>query len=99
MPKGYLLAEIEITNPALFEEYRAKVPASIAKYGGRYLVRGGDPQGLEGDRSLRRCVILEFESPARLAEWYHSPDYAPLKELRQKAAKTHAFVLNGVEAP
>lgn len=97
MPKGYLLAEIEITNPALFEEYRAKVPASIVKYGGRYLVRGGDPRSIEGDRSLRRCVILEFESPARLEEWYHSPDYAPLKELRQKSAKTHAFVLNGIE--
>ncbi len=98
MPKGYLFAELEITDPAVFEEYRAKVPATIAKYGGRYLVRGGDPQTLEGDRTLRRCVILEFDSPARLAEWYHSPDYAPLKELRQKAAKTHAFLLNGTEA-
>jgi len=98
MPKGYLLAELEITDPALFEEYRSKVPATIAKYGGRYLVRGGDPQSLEGDRTLRRCVILEFDSPARLAEWYNSPDYAPLKELRQRSAKTHAFLLNGAEA-
>jgi len=99
MPKAYLLAELEITDPALFEEYRAKVPATIAKYGGRYLVRGGDPQSLEGDRPLRRCVILEFDSPARLAEWYHSSDYAPLKDLRQKSARTHLFLLNGVEAP
>jgi uncharacterized protein (DUF1330 family) len=99
MPKGYLLAELEITDPALFEEYRSKVPATIAKYGGRYLVRGGDPQSLEGDRTLRRCVILEFDSPARLAEWYNSPDYAPLKELRQRSAKTHAFLLNGTQAP
>ena len=99
MPKGYFFAELEITDPAMYEQYRSKVPATIANYGGRYLVRGGNPQSLEGDRPLRRCVILEFDSPARLAEWYHSPDYAPLKELRQKSAKTHAFLLNGVEAP
>jgi uncharacterized protein (DUF1330 family) len=99
MPKGYLLAEVDITDPALFEEYRTKVPASIAKYGGRYLVRGGDPQTLEGDRSPRRLVILEFDSPARLAEWYHSPDYAPLKELRQRSAKTNVLLLTGTEAP
>jgi uncharacterized protein (DUF1330 family) len=99
MPKAYLFAELEITDPAIYEQYRSQVPATIAKYGGRYLVRGGDPQTLEGNRPLHRCVILEFDSPARLAEWYHSRDYAPLKELRQKSAKTHAFVLNGVEAP
>jgi uncharacterized protein (DUF1330 family) len=98
MPKGYLFAELEVTDPALYEEYRAKVPATIAKYGGRYLVRGGDPQILEGDHPTRRFVILEFDSPARLAEWYHSADYTPLKKLRQKSAKTHVFLLNGVEA-
>jgi uncharacterized protein (DUF1330 family) len=97
MPKGYLLAEVEITNPALYDEYRAKVHATIAKYGGRYLVRGGDPQSLEGDHPACRFVILEFDSPARLAEWYHSAEYAPLKELRQKSAKTHVLLLNGVE--
>jgi uncharacterized protein (DUF1330 family) len=99
MPKAYLFAELEITDPAIYEQYRSRVPATIAKYGGRYVVRGGDPQTLEGDRPLRRCVILEFDSATRLAEWYHSPEYTPLKELRQKAARTHAFLLNGVEAP
>lgn len=99
MAKGYLFAEVEIIDPALFEDYRSKVPATIAKFGGRYLVRGGEPTRLEGDRTLRRFVVLEFDSPARLAEWYHSPEYAPLKALRQKAARTHAFLLNGVEAP
>jgi uncharacterized protein (DUF1330 family) len=97
MPKGYLLAEVEVTDPKLYEEYRAKVPATIAKYGGRYLVRGGDPKAVEGDHPMHRFVILEFESPARLAEWYHSADYAPLKEMRQKAASTHAILLTGTE--
>jgi uncharacterized protein (DUF1330 family) len=97
MPKGYLFAELEITDPVLFEEYRAKVPATIAQYGGRYLVRGGDPVRLEGDRPLRRFVVLEFDSPERVREWYHSEAYGPVKELRLKSAITHAFLLNGAE--
>jgi uncharacterized protein (DUF1330 family) len=81
----------------LYEEYRAKVPGTIATYGGRYLVRGGDPVHLEGDRPLRRFVVLEFASPQRASEWYHSEEYRPLKALRQKAAVTHLFLVNGVE--
>ncbi len=98
MAKGYLLAELEITDPALFDEYRSKVSATIAQYGGRYLVRGGDARRLEGDHPLHRFVVLEFDSPTRLMEWYHSEAYVPLKELRRKSATTHAFLLNGVEA-
>jgi uncharacterized protein (DUF1330 family) len=98
MPKGYMLAELEITDPALFEKYRAKVPATIAAYGGRYLVRGGEPQPLEGDHPLRRFVVIEFASPEQAKNWYHSGEYAPLKEMRMRAAKTHALLLNGVEA-
>jgi uncharacterized protein (DUF1330 family) len=99
MPKGYLLAELEITDPVIFEEYRSKVPATIALYGGRYLVRGGDPERLEGDRPLRRFVVLEFDSPQRALDWYHSKEYGPVKALRLRSATTHAFLLNGAEQP
>ena len=98
MPKGYIYAEVEVTDRALYEQYRAQVPATIAAYGGRFLVRGGDPQRLEGDRAAARLVVLEFESPQRASEWYHSKEYEPLKAMRMKAAKAHVFLLNGAEA-
>ncbi len=97
MPKGYVLAEVEITDPALFEQYRAKVPATIAAHGGRYLVRGGDPQALEGSHPMKRFVLLEFPSPAQAKAWYDCAEYAPLKAMRQRAATTHALLLNGAE--
>jgi len=98
MPKGFVVAEVEITDPALYERYRAMVPATIEQYGGRFLVRGGDPVRLEGDRPLRRFVVLEFDSPQRASEWYHSEEYAAAKALRHRAATAHVFLLNGVEA-
>lgn len=95
MPKGYVLAEVEVTDPALFETYRPMASAAIAAFGGRYLVRGGDTQVMEGDRPTRRMVLLEFDSPARAMEWYRSPQYQEALGVRQKAAKTHLMLLNG----
>lgn len=95
MPKGYILAELEITDPVVFEEYRSKAAGTIAAYGGRYLVRGGDPVRLEGNRPIRRMVVLEFESPERASDWYYSEEYGPVKALRLKSATTHVFLLNG----
>ncbi len=98
MPKGYVFAELQITDPVLYQEDRAKVPATIAAYGGRYLVRGGEPRRLEGDRPTNRFAVLEFDSPARASEWYHSEEYRPVKAIRLKSATTHAFLLNGIDA-
>jgi uncharacterized protein (DUF1330 family) len=95
MPKGYVLAEVEVTDPALFETYRPMASASIAAFGGRYLVRGGDPQVFEGDRPLRRMVLLEFDSPECATQWYRSPQYQAALAIRAKAAKTHMLLLNG----
>jgi uncharacterized protein (DUF1330 family) len=95
MPKGYVIAELEITDPALFETYRPMAASAIAAFGGRYLVRGGDPEVLEGSDPTRRSVILEFESRERALEWYNSPQYAPAKQIRQKSAKTKAVILTG----
>ncbi len=95
MAKAYIYAEVEVTDPAGFESYRDGVPATVEAFGGRYLVRGGDPEVLEGDRGSTRAVILEFESRARALEWYNSADYSGLKAIRQRTAKTTAFVLSG----
>ncbi|MGD0106718.1 MAG: DUF1330 domain-containing protein [Rhodopila sp.] len=97
MPKGYLYADIEVTDAAEFEKYRQRVPATIAAYGGRYLVRGGDPEIIEGAPNNRRCVILEFESRERLLEWYHSPEYKDVKAIRLRSSLTDAVVMTGYE--
>jgi uncharacterized protein (DUF1330 family) len=95
MPKGYVLAEVEVTDPALFETYRPLASASIAAFGGRYLARGGETRCMEGDRPSCRMVLLEFDSPERALEWYHSPQYQEALAIRERAAKTHLRMLSG----
>jgi len=91
-----VIADVDVQDPAGFEEYRSQVSATIEKYGGKYLVRGGRTETLEGEFQPHRVVVLEFPSFERAKEWYASPDYGPLIALRQKAAKSHIIVVEGV---
>jgi uncharacterized protein (DUF1330 family) len=93
---AYLIADVEVLDSAAYEEYRQKVPATIAAYGGRYLVRGGALAALEGDWSPKRCVILEFPSMAQLEAWYDSPAYVPLRAIRQRATKSKLVKVEGL---
>jgi uncharacterized protein (DUF1330 family) len=93
--KGYVLADVEVTDPAVFEEYRPLAAASIARFGGRYVIRGGAAERLEGDRPVNRLVLLEFPSPERAREWYHSAEYQAAKAIRERSARTHAFLIDG----
>lgn len=93
---AYLYGNIEVTDPALYEQYRAQVPALIAAHGGRYLVRGGACQVLEGDRAALRQVIIEFPDMAALHAFYGSAAYAPLKALRQRASHGSLVAVEGV---
>ncbi len=93
---AYLYGNIEITDPALYEQYRAQVPAVIAAHGGRYLVRGGAATTLEGNTPAQRQVILEFPSMAQLHAFYRSADYAPLIALRQRAARGSLVAVEGI---
>jgi uncharacterized protein (DUF1330 family) len=95
MPKGYLYGDIEITDAAEYEKYRQLVPATIAAYGGRYLVRGGDPEVVEGNNPARRHVVLEFESRERALEWYHSPAYRDVKAIRVRSTRSNIVILSG----
>lgn len=95
MSKGYLLAQIEVHDQAGYDEYRKHVGDTVAAYGGRFLVRGGDPERLEGDAQTRRTVVLEFDSPARAREWYHSKQYQEVLPLRLRAATGDVFLLTG----
>ncbi len=92
---AYVIVDIEVTNPEAFEEYRQRVPPLIAKYGGKYLARGGEMEKVEGDWSPTRIVVLEFESMERVKEFYYSEEYAPLKKLRLSATKSNMVMVEG----
>ena len=92
---AYVIGEIEVTDPAAYEEYRKRAPAVIAKYGGRYVVRGGKVEPLEGGWSPKRLVVVEFPSMAQAMTWYRSAEYAPLIKLRQKASRAELAMVEG----
>lgn len=92
---AYLIAEIEITDPAGFEEYRKQVPATIEKYGGRFVVRGGATESLEGGWQPKRIVVLEFPSLEQAKRWYHSPEYREPLALRLKTTRSRAIFVEG----
>ncbi len=89
---AYVIADIEVIDSAGFAEYQQKVPATIAAYGGRYLVRGGATEALEGGWSPKRFVILEFPSVAQLKTWYTSPEYRPLIAIRERTTKSNLVI-------
>ena len=95
--KAYLIAHIEVTNPELMEKYREQVPKIVAKYQGKYLVRGGDSEILEGDYFKHRIVLLEFPSRQQANNFYTSEDYASLKMIRIEAGNNSSVLVEGIE--
>ena len=92
---GYIVAQLEVTDPELFAKYREKVSPIVEKYGGRYLVRGGDLTSLEETAPKERVVIIEFDSVEAARQWYDSDEYAPLIKMRNKASNGPLFVVDG----
>ena len=98
MTKCYLVADVTVTNPGPYVEYQEKVPALVAKYGGKYLVRAGPMHTMEGDLSIKRMVIVEFESLDAARKFYESADYAPLLKLRKETTQSHVAFYEGFAA-
>ena len=92
---AYMITEIEITDPVRYEEYRALVPASLEKYGGTFLARGGQVRTLEGDWDPKRLVITEWPSVERALEWYHSEEYREAKEIRHRSSTGKMVLIEG----
>ena len=92
---GYLIGDIEVTDPDTYAKYAAGVPETVALYGGIYLVRGVQGEVVEGSWTPKRLVVLEFESMERAKAWYDSPEYADLKKLRQSASKGNLIFADG----
>lgn len=92
---GYVILDVSVTDPALFAQYKEMAPPSVAAYGGRYVVRGGDTQVMEGDWSPQRVVILEFESVSVARQWLESPEYSEARALRQRSAEANVIIVDG----
>jgi uncharacterized protein (DUF1330 family) len=93
---AYVIAEVEVTDPQAFEQYRREVPGTLAAFNGRFIVRGGACETLEGDWQPKRLVVLEFPDRAAAKAWWSSQAYAAPKALRQRSAKTQLLVVEGV---
>ncbi|TDH59963.1 DUF1330 domain-containing protein [Dankookia rubra] len=96
---AYLVANIRVKDPAKFAAYRDQVTPMIARFGGRYLIRGGAVTPVEGRPNLERVVVLEFPTMDALKTFYHSPNYAPLIALRQDAAEGDVALIEGYAPP
>ena len=92
---GYVIADVTVTDPETYADYRALTPGSIAAFDGRFLVRGGDHEVIAGSWQPGRLVLLEFDSPARAADWYESPAYVEARAIRQRASTGHMVHLEG----
>jgi len=93
---AYVIVEVNVTDPDRYAEYRKRVPATIEKYGGRFIVRGGAVETKEGGWSPARVVVLEFPSMERARSWYDSPEYAPALAMRLECANAKLILVEGV---
>lgn len=95
---AYVVSELTVTDPTLFKEYMTRGAAALAKYGGRFLARGGDVEVFEGEPPASRVVILEFPSREQAEAWWNSPDYAEAREYRSASSKGKAYLVPGYSA-
>lgn len=95
MPKGYVIARANVTNPTAWAEYAAKASEAIKKYGGSPIVRGGKVEAIEG-QGLARNIVVEFASFEAARTYAHSPEYAAAKKLREGAGTLDLIIVEGV---
>ena len=93
---AYIIVEIEILDPAGYEEYKKLAGATVEKYGGKYIIRGGKTEVLEGDWKPKRIVVLEFESAQRAKEWLNCEEYREPRKMRHRTARTNMILVEGM---
>lgn len=93
---AYVIADVEVTDEALFEKYRELVPATIEAYGGRYIVRGGASEVVEGNNTPHRTVIIEFPSFEQAKAWHASDEYAGPKQMRIDSTNSNVMIVEGL---
>ena len=93
---AYLIVEIEVTDPVGYEKYKSLAGQTVENYGGKYIVRGGKTEVLEGDWQPKRIVVLEFPNAERAKAWLNSDEYREPRKMRHATAKTNMIVVDGV---
>lgn len=93
---AYAIVDLDVKNADALANYRREVPTTVAKYGGRFLVRGGASVVLEGNWTPKRVVVLEFPSMDALQRWYRSDDYKPLLADRLRHSTANFIAVDGV---
>jgi uncharacterized protein (DUF1330 family) len=93
---AYVIVDLEIVDPVGFEEYKKLATVTVYQYGGKYIVRGGKTEVLEGDWNPKRIVVLQFESMERAKEWLNCEEYCEPRKMRHRTAKTNMILVEGV---
>ena len=93
---AYLIAEVDVHDPELYEAYKAKAAAAVARHGGVYIARGGEAELLEGWPAPRRVVIIRFPDRATVKAWHASPEYTEARAIRERAATSRFQVVDGL---
>ena len=92
---AYIIARVEVTDWTRYRQYTNATPEVIARYGGKFIIRGGESVTLEGEPETRRLVVIEFPTLKQAQEFYHSPDYSKVKQLRSGAAIGQFIAIEG----
>ena len=93
---GYVIVNDEVTDESVFAEFRNRVAATVEAHGGRYLVRGGAAELVDGDWEPGRLVVIEFDSVEQAKGWLTSPEYTEIKEIRMRSARASVVIVEGV---
>jgi uncharacterized protein (DUF1330 family) len=93
---AYVIVEIDIHDPAGYEEYKKLAGATVEKYGGKYIIRGGRTEVLEGDWTPKRIVVLQFDSPQHAKDWLNSEEYREPRKMRHRTARTNMILIEGM---
>jgi len=93
---AYVIYQGEVLDPERYEEYKVKAAESIVAAGGKYLVRGGNVEVLEGEAPGGRTVLLEFKTMQAALDWYRSPKYTEIRNIREGAARARMYVVEAL---
>jgi len=96
---AYVIVDIDVTDPAGYEEHKRPAPPTLALYGGRYLARGGATEVLEGDWDSKRLAVLELADRAQARQWFESSECRPAREQRHRTARTNMVVVDSAASP
>ena len=93
---GYFIIQINVTNAENYKEYIEKVTPIVKKFGGEYIVRGGQSENVEGNWPFQRTVVLKFPTYDMVKEWRNSDEYKPIRKIREDNSECNAIIIEGL---